>query len=277
VESIVVVAVLAAAVLHAGWNALAKSSRDPLLNMATVTASGGLAAAAVVPFVPFPGAAAWPYLLAAVLLHFLYQLSLVRCYALGDLSQVYPIARGLAPLGVALLALFAGEVPNALQVAGLIVACGGIVSLAGVHRTRRAPGAAIASAVLTAILISGYTVVDGLGVRAVDTAASYIAWSFFLDAFPIVLFARHQRAGELQRFLRSEGRRGVVGGVMATLCYSIVLWALAHGPMAAIAALRETSVIFAALLGTCLLGEPFGRRRLAAACALAAGLALMHA
>lgn len=277
VEWTLVAAVVASAILHASWNAITKASSDPLLSICIVTLTGGVAAACAIPFVPFPGAGAWPYLLTAVTLHSLYQLALVRCYALGDLSQVYPIARGLAPLGVAMLALGAGEVPTLVQTSGLLLASGSIVSFAWVDYGQRHSRAAVTSAVITAILISSYTVVDGLGVRAVERELSYIAWVFFLDAFPMLAIALHRRRHSIKYFLGTQALEAVAGGCMATLGYGVVLWALSRGPMAPIAALRETSVIFAALIGTRLLGEAFGRRRLAAACALAIGLALARA
>ena len=269
--------VLLAAVLHASWNALTKASRDPLLNMTVVSASGGLAAAAAIPFLPLPAAAAWPYLGVSIVLHFAYHLSLVRSYGLGDLSQVYPIARGLAPLGVAALAAaLAEEVPAPRQVAGLLLASGAITSLGWIGRSQRSSTAAVTSALATAAFISGYTVVDGQGVRSAGNPLSYIAWLMFLDTFPILAFALARRRARLGAFLRAEGPRAACGGLMALLGYGIVLWATTRASMAPVAALRETSVVFAALLGARLLREPFGTRRLLASAALALGLALVQ-
>jgi len=268
----VVVAVLAAALLHAGWNAIAKAGRDPLLNVAAITTGSGLGAAALLPFVPLPDPAAWPFLAASVLLHFLYQVALVRAYSLGDLSQVYPMARGLAPLGVALLAVSVGEVPGALQAAGLALASAGIASLAFTGRATHGL-AAVPSALLVSIFIAAYTFVDGLGVRAAGPELSYIAWMMFLDTFPMLALALLWRGGDAVRaFLKSEGLRAAGGGLMALAGYGVVLWAMARTEMAPVAALRETSVVFAAFLGSRLLGEPFGARRVTAAAAVTAGL-----
>jgi len=275
-DVIVVAAVLASAVLHASWNALTKASSDPLLNIAIVTATGGVVLGLAIPLLPMPRPAVWPYLAASVCLHFAYQLQLVRSYGLGDLSQVYPIARGFAPLGVAVLALTAGERPAPLQALGLVMASGAIASLALSGSDRGRSTAATRSALITAVLIAAYTFVDGLGVRVGGDVATYVAWSFFLDSFPIVATALYLRRTSASRFVRTEGLRAVAGGIVATLGYGLVLWALARGPMAPISALRETSVIFGAFIGTRILGEPFGARRVAAAGVLALGLLLVQ-
>ena len=268
---------LLAASIHAGWNALNKSSRDPLLSMMTLTASGGVAAACFLPFLPLPDPAAWPWLAASVVLHLVYQLSLVNAYRRGVISQVYTIARGAAPLGVACLAaLSAGEVPSPRSGLGLAIAAGSIMSLAIVGRRGSAPSHAVFAALQTALLISLYTVVDAHGVRSTTVGYSYIAWMCFLDSIPIVCVAMLRRRGQVLAFLRSDGPRNIAGGLLATLGYSIVMAAMAHGAMAAVAALRESSVIFAALIGTRILGEPFGGLRSLASLALACGLVLMQ-
>jgi drug/metabolite transporter (DMT)-like permease len=268
---------LLAALIHASWNALNKASRDPLLSMMTLTASGGLAAGCVIPFVPALDPAAWPWLATSALLHFVYQLSLVNAYHLGDLSQVYPIARGVAPLGVALLAAFsAGEVPKPLGALGLGIAAAAIMSLAIVGGRGIASQRAVLAALQTALLISVYTVVDAHGVRSTPVGLSYIVWMSFIDSVPIIAVASVRRRGQVLDFLRSDGPRNVAGGLLATLGYGIVMAAMAHGAMASVAALRETSVIFAALIGTRLLREPFGGLRTLASIALAGGLLLLQ-
>ncbi|TFH24296.1 MAG: EamA family transporter [Myxococcales bacterium] len=268
--------VLLSALLHASWNAVTKASRDPLLNISVVSCTGALVAGTAAIFLPLPARAAWPYLAATTLVHFVYQIVLVRAYTLGDLSQVYPIARGLAPLGVALLAaLTAGEMPATMQAIGLVLASGAIASL-GIPAAGTSP-TATRSAVLTAVLISAYTTLDGLGVRCAGSPFSYAAWVLWLYAIPIAVTAAIVRRGAVVDFLRSEGARAAAGGLMAIVGYTVVLWALSQGPMAAVAALRETSVIFATLVGVCMLGERFGRRRILASIALAAGLILVQA
>lgn len=270
--------VLFSAILHASWNAIAKSSGDALLTMWLVTLTGSAIGGLGALFVDFPHRDAWPYLAASVGLHIGYQLFLAFAYRLGDLSQVYPIARGLGPCMVAVLAAgFGGEIPTAVQTVGLAMASGAIVSLASVGAPpARVARGAVAAAVATGLLIGGYTFIDGQGVRLSGDPFDFIAWSFFLHAFPITIAILALRAGRVVAFLRTRGGSGLAGGAMATLAYGIVLWALARGGMAQVAALRETGVIFAALIGTRLLGEPLGGRRVLAAVGVAIGVVLLE-
>jgi drug/metabolite transporter (DMT)-like permease len=275
--------VLLAALLHASWNAITKAGRDPLLTLWIVTSTGGVLVAVGLFFVDFPPRAAWPYLAGSVAIHFVYQLFLVTAYRLGDLSQVYPIARGLSPCVVAALAAaIAGERLAPLQLAGLALVSLGIASLS-VFASGATPtavpssrGRAVAASLATGCLIGAYTFVDGQGVRLSRSPFDFIAWSFFLDALPITAVVWSTRRRALGRFFRTEATRAVGGGVMATLAYAIVLWALSQGGMAQVSALRETSVIIAAAIGTRLLREPFGARRVLAAAVVAAGVVLLQ-
>jgi uncharacterized membrane protein len=277
-EPSVAALVLFSAILHASWNAIAKSSEDPLLTIWMVTLTGSAIGGLGTLFADFPHRDAWPYLAASIGLHLGYQLFLTSAYRLGDLSQVYPIARGLGPCVVAsLAALFGGEIPTAVQVLGLAMASGAIVSLSFVGASLRSVARGpVAVAVATGLLIGGYTFIDGQGVRLAGDPLSFITWSFFLHAFPITIAVLALRAGNVRALLRSRVGPGLAGGVMATLAYGIVMWALARGGMANVAALRETGVIFAALIGTRLLGEPLGGRRLLAAAGVASGVALLQ-
>lgn len=269
--------VLLSAFLHASWNALTKSAGDPLSHLAIVVGTGGLIMVPVVVRAPVPHAGAWGWLLASAVVHFAYHLALLRAYRLGDLSQVYPIARGLAPLGVATLAaLGAGEALGLGQLVGLAMASLAIMVLAGVRAPVEVSRRAVPVAVLTATLIGLYTYLDGRGVRSVPDPMSYMGWLFVLNAVPIVATAAWLRRRGLLAVLRREGVRAATGGAMATLGYVIVMWALSRAPMAAVASLRESSVLFAAVLGTRLLGEPLGRRRVSAALALVVGLVLVQ-
>ncbi|MGH0035780.1 MAG: EamA family transporter [Myxococcota bacterium] len=285
-DASVALLVLLAAFLHASWNAITKAGRDPLLTLWVVTGTGGVLASVAIFFVDFPARAAWPYLAGSIVLHLVYQLFLVTAYRLGDLSQVYPIARGLSPCVVAALAaIFIGELPVGLQLVGLLMVSLGIASLAGGARGRGAAASgsgagrarwALAASVVTGLLIGAYTFVDGQGVRLSEQPFDFIAWGFFLDALPITLVAVCLRRRDLGRFFREEGARAAGGGVMATLAYAIVLWALSQGGMAQISALRETSVIVAAVIGTRVLREPFGARRVLAAAVVAIGVVLLQ-
>jgi len=266
---------LLAALLHASWNALTKRSSDPLLAIWLVTLSGGLVAGAATLFVSFPARAAWPYLVGSLVLHVTYQLFLAYAYAKGDLSQVYPIARGLAPCVVAgMAALYAGESLPPARALGMSLATFSIASLA-LGPGFRPSAEALGAAVTTGLLIGAYTYVDAQGVRLSNEPFDFIAWSLFLDAAPITIAAILLRAREIPAYLRTQLGYGIGGGLMASLAYSIVLWSMSRASMASVAAIRETSVIFAALIGTRLLGEPFGVRRTLASAGVAAGIALL--
>lgn len=270
--------VLLAAFLHASWNALAKASGDRLVNVTVVAATGGALSIPLIVALPFPEATTWKWLGASAVIHYVYQLSLVRTYQLGDLSQVYPIARGLAPLGVAALAAWGADERLAPgQLAGLALASAAIVSL-GTTRTpdpRRARGA-IGMAVVTAVLIGAYTFSDGSGVRTVPRPEIFIGWSFLLGSIPLVVTTLLLRGRSIVPALRRDGLYAVGGGLMATVGYGIALWAMSRAPMASIASLREASVLFAALMGTRLLGESFGLRRVVSAALLVVGLVLVQ-
>jgi drug/metabolite transporter (DMT)-like permease len=275
---VVVALVLLAALLHAAWNAVAKAGRDRLLTLWGVVAVGSLTGAVGACVLPLPERTAWPYLAASLVVHTAYLLSLLRMYQLGDLSQAYPIARGISPVLVGLGAAWrVGEPLGPAQIAGLALSSLAIcvLALAGRARSADAPRAVLAALVCGA-LIGIYTVIDGQGVRLAGGELRFIAWSFFLDGIPMTLAVLWLRRGQIGAFVRDEGARAFMGGAVATLGYAIVLWALAQGAMAHISALRETSVIFAALIGTRVLGEPFGRARVAAALVVVTGVLLLR-
>ncbi len=281
--------VLFAALLHATWNALVKSGGDKLamltlvivggaLCMALLIAASALPAPFAVGFVAFPDRAAWPFLALATLLHISYNISLARAYEHGDLSRVYPIARGAAPAFVAAGAwVAAGEALVPVEIAGILLLSGGIMSLA--LEPELAAGArrgALGWSLLTAAWIGTYSVCDGMGVRRTPNPLSFIAWLMLLDGFPILLLALWLRRGRVWASFRPHLGTGLAGGALAALAYGIVLWAMGRGRIAHVAALRETSVVVAAGIGTALLGEPFGRRRVVAASLVAAGAALLQ-
>jgi drug/metabolite transporter (DMT)-like permease len=259
--------VLLTAILHASWNAVVKSSGDQLLTLTVVFGTGAVLAGAAMPFVEVPARAAWPYLALSVIVHGLYSLFLLLSYRFGDLSHVYPIARGLGPLLVALLsAMLAGEVPSPLQTAALVLVSLAIASLAfGQGWSAREDAKPVVFAVATGILIGTYTFLDGQGARHAGSSSSYIAWLIFINGMPLVVAS----------FLRTQGRVGLIAGLISALGYAIVIWAMSRSPMALVASLRETSVIFGALIGAVLLGEPFGRRRVLAAAVVAAGVMML--
>ncbi len=270
----VTLAVLGAALLHAAWNAMVKSSSDKLLDTAMVVAGGTAVALPFLPFVPIPAPASWPYLAASVVIHIGYYFALVGTYRAGDLSHGYPLMRGVAPLLVAGFgAVVLGELPDAWMWAGIVLISAGVSGISFVSgRSWRHNGRATAWALANAAIIATYTLVDGAGVRLAGGAGGYALWMFFLDGFPFCLYVACTRRAEFARYARRFWGRGLVAGAFSIGAYGIALWAMTRAPIAAVASLRETSVIFAALLGTWLLREPFGARRLAGALAVAAGV-----
>lgn len=269
----VTVAVLGAALAHATWNAMLKSSRDVLFDMTLVVFAAGLVTAPFVMVVKLPAPAAWPYIIASMLLHIAYYVALVGAYRAGDLSHGYPIMRGIAPLIVSLCALaWLGEAPRASVWLGVLLICGGVLSLgfAGFHwrQSRVALGWALANA----CIIASYTLVDAAGVRVAGRAQSYVVWLFTLDALPFTLLVFLWRKDQLMMYARRFWLRGLAGGALSAAAYGIVLWAMTRAPVAAVAALRETSVIFAALIGAWLLKEGHFARRIAGAATVAAGV-----
>ena len=273
----ITLAVLGAGFLHAGWNALLKSAPggDALLDTATVVAGSAVWGLAVVPFVPPPAAAAWPYMAASATIHFGYYLTLAQAYRTGDLSFAYPLMRGTAPLIVALLGVaFLGELPTALMAAGIVLISVGIVSIAFVqHRSH--PRAAAYWAFANAAIIAAYTLVDARGVRASGSAAGYVSWLIFLEGLPFLLWVLRRRGRAAVQYVRSSATRGLIGGGCSLAAYGIVLWAMTQAPVAAVAALRETSVLFAALMGSLWLKESFGLPRLAGAVSVVLGIAAL--
>ncbi|MGH8851890.1 MAG: EamA family transporter [Casimicrobiaceae bacterium] len=277
----VTLAVLAAGLLHAGWNALLKSSSggDVLLDTAAVVAGSGLCAFALLPFVPRPYPAAWPFIAASATIHFGYYLTLVQAYRAGDLSFAYPLMRGTAPLLVAVLGtVFLRELPSAQIMAGILLISLGILSIAFVQRRSgapRHPPAAALWAFGNAAIIAAYTLVDGAGARASGNALGYVCWLIFLEGIPFVAWVLMRRRATALAYLRRGWRTGLGGGACSLAAYGIVLWAMTRAPIAAVAALRETSVLFAALIGSLWLKEGFGWRRIAGAASVVAGIAAL--
>lgn len=289
--------VLVAAVAHAGWNAIAHGIKDPVLAFGLIGAGAAAAAVPLAVLARFPAAGCWPYLLASVAIHVLYNLGLMRCYRFGEFGQVYPLARGISPLVVTVLAaLFAAEYPSPPQVAGVAVISAGLAVLvfAGRRRgvTRPAGGpadrstsgraghpgsrAAVLAAVGTGLAIASYTTVDGLGVRLSGSPAGYIGWLMALESLfvPAWVLVRHRVV--LRTARRQTSAAGLGAGALSVLAYGLVLWAQTRGALAPVAALRETSVIFGAIVGTLVFREPFGRARIGATVLVAAGVLVLN-
>ena len=263
----IVAIVLCAALLHASWNAMIKAGGDKAADTALVAISGALIALPALLWTGPPNRGVWPYVLASLLIHLGYYIALVEAYRHGELGLTYPIMRGFAPLLVALgSSAFIGEAPSAASWWGIVGITVGVALVGLAHpgealHHRRALLFAFANAALIAI----YTIVDGIGVRANGGAARYVLLLFVLDGFlyPALVWLRRSTAqrGELVAYARRRWPVAALGGGASIGAYGIALWAMTRAPVASVAALRETSVLFAAVLGTVLLKERFGLQR----------------
>lgn len=269
--------VLAAAVLHAIWNALVKIQGDRLAVMAMISGTSGLCSLLVLPFLPLPAPESLPYIGLSLVLHNVYYLCLVASYRYGELSHVYPIARGVAPLivmGISVLVLGEQLPAGGLLAVGMISV--GLISLAGARSgTLANDWKPVVAALATGVCVALYTVIDGLGLRAAGNPHSYTFWLFFFDGFPLVLLVAAIKRRETLRVMRANWRPGLFAGFIALLGVWMVMWALAFAPMAYVSALRETSIVFAVLIGVVFLKDRLDlRRALAIFCTLAGTIVL---
>lgn len=266
--------VLLSAVMHAGWNFAVKASADRFLDYTGLAVAGAIVAACILPWLPLPAVASWPWLTTTVFVHVGYYLLLMRAYKHADLSIAYPLMRGSAPVLVALAAPLAGDALSAGLLLGIALVATGIalpvgigISRGGVSRTGLAYGFA------TAAVIALYTLIDGIGARHSGNAVSYTLWLFFLNAWLVLDIAVWRRGCGAIIHLRRRWMFSVAGSVLTMGSYGIVLWAMTVASIPAVAALRETSVIFAAILGAWLLREHMGRWRIVGAFIVAFGAA----
>ena len=272
----VVAAVLCGALLHALWNALVKSSSDKALDTALIHLLGSVVAVPLVLGAGWPGSSAWPFLAASLVIHVAYYTALAGAYKHGDLGLTYPLMRGTAPLLVALSATFTvGETLSPLAWAGVVGISAGVLTLGLSQHAFDAPKA-VRFALVNAVVIAIYTVVDALGVRAAGNALQYVATLFLLDGWPFALIVFLRRRGSVGLYVRKRWPLALVGAIASLGSYGIALWAMTRAPVATIAALRETSVLFAALLGVWFLKETFTARRLLGTCAIVGGVTALR-
>jgi len=274
----ILLAVLGAAVLHAAWNALFKSSPDKALENLALAVGRGTLALACLPWLPLPAPASWPWIAASVVVHVAYFWALAGAYRWGDLSFAYPVMRGGAPVLVALAsAAVFGEVLSVTQGAAVALICAGILAFAGAPRGD-APGAhrALLFAGGNAAVIATYTLIDAHGVRVSGAAVSYALWFFVLNSVVQLALGATGRGRELPGYLRRHWLRSAIGGAFTLGSYGIALWAMSRAPVALVAAVRETSVIFAAAFGALFLGERLTLRRAGATAAVLAGLVALR-
>jgi drug/metabolite transporter (DMT)-like permease len=270
-ETFVVLLVLFSALLHATWNAFLHLSEDRvwLLGMMAIPYIAVSAIGVIV--LPMPAPAAWPYIVASVVLEFGYLLALIRAYKSGDFGQIYPIARGLSPMLV-----FAHEALKPLAALGVALVSLGIISLA-FRRGMRFSGESVPFALLTGLFISAYSVVDGIGARVAGNGLSYIMWVYLIWNIPQFLLAWHWRGGAKGLFIgRTVVLKGMASGVLALSAYCLIIEAYRYLPIAMVSALREMSSIFAVLIGWLFMREKLTPRRIVACALVTLGAVLIR-
>lgn len=269
--------VLFAAFLHVGWNALIKGGHDKIVSMLAVVIGQGLFGLLTLPFAPMPAVASWPYIGAAVFLHIGYQFFLIAAYRVGDLTQVYPVARGVAPVLVTLAsAIFLGVAFETMQIlaVGLIVC--GVISLGLVRQSSGSrTGSGLLLAVITGCFIAAYTLNDGLGARLAGTSLGFYSWSAPINAalFWAVVALRQPAA---TRGAMRIWRTGLIGGGASYTAYALVIHAFLQAPIALVAALRETGIVFALLIGVIKLKERLSLGKVLATLLTLSGAALLR-
>jgi drug/metabolite transporter (DMT)-like permease len=283
----VIAAVLGAALLHATWNALVKGRAgqgDPLLSTVLVVAGGAVVSALLLPWTASPQPASWPFIAASSLTQTAYYLLLIGAYRSGDMSHAYPLMRGSAPLLVALFnGMLTGEQLYAGQWLAVCLICGGVLAMLVTTRAaasqpnmqanhRRTTAFALA----TACVIAVYTMIDGAGVRRSGAPAAYTMWIFLLNGSVVTAWAARRHARALAALARARPPLLLIGGVSTVGSYGIALWAMTLAPVAAIAALRETSILFATAIAALFLRERVGRGRWLGAALIACGAVAMR-
>src|SRR5262249_11252567 len=278
-DPFVFIAVLFAAACHAGWNAAIKRGIDALAMTVAISLGATMVAAAALPFVGLPATASWPWCVASVLVHLGYFAALAESYRAGDMGQVYPIARGSAPLMTAVVTtLFVGERLGLLGWCGIVLLVAGVLllSLRGGRDLARLDRRAVGFALFTAVTICAYSVVDGVGARLSGNPNGY-SIALFAGIAPVMLiYALVRRGREVIPAMGRNWGLGLAGGALQLGSYAIAIWAMTLAPIAIVAALRETSVLFGAVIAVVFLKEPLRAGRIGAALLIVTGLALIR-
>jgi drug/metabolite transporter (DMT)-like permease len=279
VSSFVFAAVLFAAACHAGWNAAIKRGLDPLATTILISIGAAVVSALLFPFVGLPAAPAWPWCIASVAIHLFYFAALIESYRAGDMGQIYPIARGAAPLMTATVTtLFVGEHLGLAGWCGIVLLVAGVIllSLRGGRDLARLDRRAVGFALFTAVTVCGYSVVDGVGARLAGSANAYSV-ALFVGIGPVMaIYALARRGTAVWPAIGRNWGTGLVGGALQLGSYGIAIWAMTVAPIAIVAALRETSVLFGAAIAVVFLKEPLRASRIVAALLIVAGLTLIR-
>lgn len=278
-ENFVFLAVLFAALCHACWNALIKVGLNPLATTTLISVGSGVVALAFTPITGLPAAAAWPWLIASIVIHLFYFAALIESYRTGDLGQVYPIARGSAPLMTAAVStVYVGEKLSLVGWVGIFALVSGVfmLSLRGGRDLAKIDKRAVGFALFTAVTICAYSVVDGIGGRVSLNPNAYSAWLFAGIAVVMVPYALWRDGRDVIPAMQTYWLRGLGGGALQFLSYGIAIWAMTVAPIAIVASLRETSVLFGAVIAVVVLKEPLRAMRVAAALLIVCGLILIR-
>ena len=277
-DATVAAAVIGAALLHASWHALVKSSGDNVAAIAGMNLVSGAAALALLPFVRTPGAAALAVIAVSVLLHVGYKIALAQLYSRADLSQGYPLARGLTPIfAVALGLAFLGEAPSPLTLAGVGAISLGLAGLIFERGARKLSASSVLAAIAIGVSVAAYSALDAYGVRINGDWFGFMVWLVVCDSTAFVLYALATRGDRAVSVWRTAWLRTLISGLLGLASFGVFIWALGRAQVGAVAALRETSVIFAMIIGASVLKEPMNRMRYASIALVAAGAAAVSA
>jgi drug/metabolite transporter (DMT)-like permease len=277
-DLVVFLAVLAGAAMHAGWNALVKTGLDRATSIFLLAFIQGAISLALLPLFAIPSAPSWPWIAVSAVLHSGYKIFLIRAYQHGDMSQVYPLARGSAPLIVALVGIFVLAEPlTPVKFAAVCAIALGVMLMSSKLGSGEAMSRkALLFALGTAFFTASYTLVDGVGAQLSGTASGFTLWMFLGDGILMTIYALFVRGRGLFAAVRGNLLSGTMAGVLSLGSYWIAIWAFTLAPIALVAALRETSVLFAMLIAVFLLGEKTSPRRWFAAGLILAGIVLMR-
>ncbi|MBP0438240.1 EamA family transporter [Tianweitania sediminis] len=271
-------AVIAAAAMHAIWNAMVKVHLDRFVSVTLMTLGMAVPALLIAPFVTFPALEVWPYILASAAFHQGYKLSLIKGYAVGDLAQVYPLARGTAPLLTTIGAMvLIAEIPGAWTMLGIALLCAGTVlmSLRG-GGLEKLNASAVGFALATSFFIACYTLSDGTGARTATDAASYAVWLYLTDALVSLALVLARRGAAVLPVMARAWRAGLITGLLSAAAYLIAMWAMTKAPIGAVAALRETSILFALAISVLFLGEKLSFWRILSGLLIVAGVVALR-
>jgi drug/metabolite transporter (DMT)-like permease len=267
--------VISAALLHATWNAIVKSAGDKFLTTIMVATAAAALSGACLPFLRFPAPASWPYAFASALFQMAYFLLIARTYQMTDMSLAYPLMRGSAPLLVGVATAFRqADALSPVAWIGVIAISLGIFSIAFGTEVKDRRGVYLA--LLNALVIAGYTLIDGTGVRRSAAPAAYTLWVFLLTGIPLAFWIMAARRTMFVPYVRNYWRSGILGGIGTTASYGLALWAMTIAPVAVVAALRETSILFGTVIAGLVLKEHIGPRRIVSACIIACGAVILR-